>query len=107
MSTTKSKTEDEKCEACGEKGRIKFDTQGEGTFWLCGMNDDEHLNDKYIGIIVGYCRSFRDAEVKKLEDMLRVAIDALELYTGRPFIDRPALEAIANIREMKINKEKT
>ena len=43
---------EEKCEACGMPATTKYDSQGEGYFWLCDRRDGDHGNDFYCGVEV-------------------------------------------------------
>lgn len=43
----------EPCDSCGEPGVIQYDSQGEGRFWLCGNNDENHSEICYSGIVIG------------------------------------------------------
>lgn len=40
------------CEACGKPGVVKYDSQGEGYFWLCDRKDGDHGDDVYCGVEV-------------------------------------------------------
>ena len=64
-----------KCEACGQPGRIEFDTQGEGKFWLCGDNNPDHSSEIYCGVVLP------DRRITALEAKLAKAREALEKIT--------------------------
>lgn len=38
-----------KCEECGNPAVAKFDTNGEGCYWLCERTDRDHDEEHYIG----------------------------------------------------------
>lgn len=37
------------CDACGEPGVVKYDSNGEGFYWLCARTDGDHDEEHYCG----------------------------------------------------------
>ena len=41
-----------KCEACGQPATTKWDSQGEGFFYLCDKKTGDHGDDYYCGVLI-------------------------------------------------------
>lgn len=84
------------CDECGELGTARYDSQGEGYYWLCDSNDESHDEHHYSGVEV--FRIGKAPAILAVVDAVKLSIARADDY-GDSYIMRPIWDALAALKK--------